>query len=103
MRKISKNDPVIVIAGKDKGTTSHVLRLVGKDRVVLENVNRVSKHLRARQAGAAEGIIQQEAPLHISNVAIFNQETGKKDSVGIREEDGKKVRYFKSTGELIEI
>ncbi len=102
-RKIRRDDEVIVIAGKDKGKAGKVLRVVTEsDRVYVEGVNIVKKHQKANpQANEPGGIIEKEAPIHVSNVAIINSETGKADRVGFRVEDGKKVRYFKSNGNLV--
>lgn len=105
MRKIRKGDEVIVIAGKDKGRRGRVLRVLPeKGRVVVENVNVAKKHQRANpQAGVQGGIVEQEMPLHASNVAIYNAKTGKADRVGVRVEgDGRKVRVFKSNNEQID-
>ena len=105
MRKIKQGDEVIVIAGKDKGRRGQVIRvLADENRVVVQNVNIVKRHTRGNPAqGKPGGIIEKEAPLHISNVALFNPATGKGDRVGIRVlEDGRKVRYFKSTNEQID-
>ena len=96
--KIKKGDRVIVIAGKDKGKTGEVLRVVrDDDRVVVQGVNMIKRHTRASQTSAG-GIVEREAPIHASNVAIFNSETGKADRVGFQvKEDGTKVRIYKST------
>lgn len=105
MRKIKKGDEVIVIAGKDKGRRGHVVRVLPDiDKVIVQNVNMVKKHMKPNPArGIAGGIIEKEMPIHVSNVAIYNPKTGKGDRVGFRElEDGRKVRYFKSTNELID-
>ncbi len=106
MRKIKTGDEVIVIAGKSKGQRGKVTKvLIENDKVVVDGANLVKKHQRANpQAGIEGGIIEKEAPLHISNVAIFNSATGKADRVGIKSlEDGTKVRVFKSSGEQIDI
>ncbi len=106
MRKIRKGDEVIVIAGKSKGQRGKITKvLIDKDKVIVEGANLVKKHQRANpQMGVEGGIIEKEAPVHISNVAIFNPATGKADRVGIKTlEDGKKVRIFKSSGEQIDI
>ncbi len=106
MRKIRKGDEVMVIAGKSKGQRGKITKvLIDKDKVIVEGANLVKKHQRANpQMGVEGGIIEKEAPLHISNVAIFNPATGKADRVGIKTlEDGKKVRIFKSSGEQIDI
>ncbi|WP_017446398.1 50S ribosomal protein L24 [Gayadomonas joobiniege] len=101
--KIRSNDEVIVIAGKDKGKTGKVVRvLTGDDKVVVEGINMVKKAVRPNpQTGEQGGLQDQEAPLHVSNVAIVNPATGKADRVGFRVEDGKKVRFFKSNNETI--
>ena len=105
MRKIRKGDDVVVNAGKDKGKRGVVLRVVADDRVVVEGVNLAKRHVKPNpQRGTSGGIIAKEMPIHVSNVAIFNAATSKGDRVGIRRlEDGKKVRCFKSTGEVIDI
>jgi large subunit ribosomal protein L24 len=105
MRKIRKGDEVIVIAGKDKGRRGTVLRVVDDERVVVEGVNRVKKHQRPNpMKGTTGGIIEKEMPIHVSNVAIFNPHTQKPDRVGFRLlEDKRKVRYFKSNGEVIDV
>jgi large subunit ribosomal protein L24 len=105
MRKIRKGDEVIVIAGKDKGRRGTVLRVVDEERVVVEGVNRVKKHHRPNpMKGTTGGIIEKEMPIHVSNVAIFNPHTQKPDRVGFRIlEDKRKVRYFKSNGEVIDV
>jgi large subunit ribosomal protein L24 len=105
MRKIRKGDEVIVIAGKDKGRRGTVLRVVDEERVVVEGVNRVKKHQRPNpMKGTTGGIIEKEMPIHVSNVAIFNPHTQKPDRVGFRLlEDKRKVRYFKSNGEVIDV
>ena len=101
--KIKRDDEVVVLAGKDKGKQGKVLKvLTDKDRVIVEGVNVVKKHQKPNPAlGEASGIVEQEAPIHVSNVAIFNPETGKADRVGFRTEDGKKVRFFKSNNAII--
>ena len=102
MRKIKKDDEVIVINGKDKGKRGKVRKLLG-ERVLVAGVNMVKKHQRANpQAGVAGGIIEKEAAIQISNIAIFNPNTSKADRVGFKVEDGKKVRIFKSSGEVID-
>ncbi|PWK51941.1 50S ribosomal protein L24 [Pleionea mediterranea] len=106
MRKIKSGDEVIVIAGKSKGQRGKVTKIMAEnDKVIVEGANLVKKHQRANpQAGVEGGIVEKEAPLHISNVAIFNSATGKADRVGIKSaEDGKKERIFKSSGEKVDI
>ncbi len=104
MRKIKCNDEVIVIAGKDKGKRGTVSRLVGDDKVIVAGVNLVKRHTKPNpNAGQAGGIIEKEAAIAISNIAIFNPESSKADRVGFRiEEDGKKSRIFKSTNKAID-
>jgi large subunit ribosomal protein L24 len=103
MRKIKKNDDVIVIAGKDKGSRGSVLRVLG-DRLLVSGVNKVKKHQRPNPVkGEQGGIVEQEASIHVSNVAIYNAATKKADRVGIKTlTDGRKVRVFKSSGEAID-
>jgi large subunit ribosomal protein L24 len=103
MRKIKKNDDVVVIAGKDKGNRGSVLRVLG-DRVLVSGINKVKKHQKPNPVkGEAGGIVEQEMSIHISNVAIYNATAKKADRVGIKMlEDGRKVRVFKSSGEVID-
>jgi large subunit ribosomal protein L24 len=102
-RKIRRDDEIVVLAGKDKGKQGKVLKvLTDKDRVIVEGVNLVKKHQKPNpQAQVPGGIIEKEASIHISNVAIVNPQSGKADRVGFRVEEGKKVRVFKSNGEQI--
>jgi len=102
-RKIRRDDEVIVLAGKDKGKQGKVLKvLTGDERLIVEGVNLVKKHQKPNpQIGQAGGIIEKEASIHVSNVAIVNPATGKADRVGFRMENDKKVRFFKSNGELV--
>jgi large subunit ribosomal protein L24 len=103
MRKIRTNDEVIVIAGRDKGRRGEVIQVLGDGRLVVSGINLVKKHTRADPyRGVAGGIQEHEAPIQASNVAIFNRETGKADRVGIRDEDGRRIRYFKRTGEAMD-
>lgn len=100
--KIKRDDEVIVIAGKDKGKTGKIKTVLTNGKVIIEGVNLVKKHTKPNpQAGIEGGIVEQEAPIQISNVAIYNSETGKADRVGFRLEDGKKARFFKSNNELV--
>ena len=102
MRKIRKDDEVVVIAGRDKGRRGTVLRMMPGDRVLVEGINTVKKHVRPNpQINEQGGIVDTEAPIAISNIALLNPETDKADRVGIRIEDGKRVRYFKSTNTLV--
>lgn len=105
MRRIKKGDEVIVIAGKDKGKRGSVLRVLGDEKLIVENVNLMKRHTKPNpQAGVSGGILEKEAPIQASNVMLFNAQTNKGDRVGIRTlEDGRKVRYFKSTNEVVDI
>ena len=105
MNKIRKGDDVVVTTGKDKGKRGVVLSCVDADRLLVEGINRVKKHVRPNPLrGIPGGIVEKEMPIHISNVALFNPQTQKADRVGIRVlEDGRKVRFFKSTGELVDV
>ncbi len=101
--KIRTNDEVIVITGKHKGKTGKVTRVLTKEhKVVVEGINVHKKHQKANpNIGQAGGIVNIEAPLDVSNVAIYNPDTKKADRVGFRVEDGKKVRFFKSNDKVI--
>jgi large subunit ribosomal protein L24 len=106
MNRIKKNDEVIVITGKDKGRRGTVIRLNDEDGTVLiEGVNVVKKHQKANpNAGVQGGIIDQERPIHVSNVMLFNSVSGKGDRVGVKTlEDGRKVRFFKSNNEVVDV
>jgi large subunit ribosomal protein L24 len=104
MRKIKREDEVVVITGKDKGSRGKIVRVLGNDRVIVGGVNLVKRHTKPNPAlGRTGGIVEKEAGIHVSNVAIVNPATGKADKVGIKVlEDGKKVRVFKSNGEQID-
>jgi len=104
MQRIKKGDQVIVIAGKDKGRRGTVLRVEESGRVVVENINVAHKHQRPNpQAGVAGGIVEQEKSLDASNVMLFNPTTEKGDRVGFRLlSDGRKVRFFKGNGEVLD-
>ena len=104
MRKIKKGDDVIVIAGKDKGKRGTVLRMVDDEHLVVEGVNVVKKHQRPNpMKNQPGGIVDKEMPLHVSNVAVFNPATQKADRVGIKQlDDGRRVRVYKSNGEMID-
>jgi large subunit ribosomal protein L24 len=106
MNKIKSGDQVIMIAGKNKGAQGTVLRVLPqKERVVVEGVNMVKKHTKPNpQRGIEGGIVEKEASVHVSNVALYNPATKKADRVGFKTlEDGKKVRFFKSNGELVDV
>tara|TARA_R110001592_G_scaffold55647_1_gene169884 strand:+ start:6395 stop:6709 length:315 start_codon:yes stop_codon:yes gene_type:complete len=101
--KIRRDDEVVILAGKDKGKTGKVTKvLVENGKVFVEGVNLIKKHTKpVPQLQQPGGIVEKEAPLQVSNVAILNPKTGKADRVGFRFEEGKKVRFFKSDNELI--
>ncbi len=102
MKKIKSEDEVVVLAGKDKGKRGKVTKILDDGRVLVSGVNMIKKHTKPNpQAGIAGGIVEKEAPLQVSNIAIYNAATSKADRVGFRIEDGKKVRFFKSNNELI--
>ena len=103
MNRIKKGDEVVVISGRDKGKRGAVLRRVDPEHVVVEGVNRVKKHQRPNpMKGEQGGIVSMDAPIHVSNIALWNPVTKKADRVGFRVmEDGRKVRFFKSNGELL--
>ena len=105
MRKIKKGDEVIVITGKDKDRRGTVIRLYGDDRVLVDGINVIKRHTKPNPArNIPGGIIEREAPVHISNVMLFNPDIKKGDRVGIRTlEDGRRVRYFKSNNEVIDV
>ncbi|MFZ2541735.1 MAG: 50S ribosomal protein L24 [Gallionella sp.] len=103
MRKIKKNDDVIVITGKDKGVRGSVQRVLG-EYLLVGGINKVKKHQKPNPAkGMTGGIVEKEIPIHVSNVAIYNSAAKKGDRVGIKElGDGRKVRVYKSNGEMID-
>ena len=106
MHKISKGDDVVVKVGKDSGKRGTVLRVLPEvDRLVVENVNIVKKHTKPNpQAGISGGIIEKEMPIDVSNVMLYNPQTKKGDRVGFKIlEDGRKVRVFKSTKEVVDV
>ncbi len=104
MMKIKRDDEVIVIAGKDKGKRGKVIRNLNNGRYLVSGVNMIKKHVKPNpQAGQQGGIVEKEAAIQVSNVAIFNPQTQKADRVGIKIlDDGKKVRFFKSNNEVID-
>jgi len=105
MNRIKKGDEIIVIAGKDKGRRGTVLRVLENGKMLIENVNVVRKHQKPNpNAGIQGGIIEKEMPLHPSNVMLFNPISNKGDRVGIKTlEDGRRVRFFKSNNEVVDI
>jgi large subunit ribosomal protein L24 len=105
MNKIRKGDEVVVIAGKDKGRRGAVLKVLEDDRVLVENVNMAKKHQRPNpNANVAGGIVDKEMPIHISNVMLYNPVSKMGDRVGLRTlEDGRKVRFFRSNNEVVDV
>ena len=103
MAKIKRDDEVIVIAGRDKGKRGTVRQVLDTGKLVVSGVNMIKKHTKPNpQAGVSGGIVEREAPIQISNVAIYNAEAGKADRVGYKVEDGKKVRVYKSDGSAVD-
>ena len=105
MNKIRKGDEIVVLSGRDKGKRGKVVLRKDESHVVVEGINLVKKHTKPNpMAGSEGGIVEKSMPIHQSNVAIFNAQTGKADRVGIKLlADGKKVRVFKSSGEEIKV
>lgn len=102
MEKIRKNDQVIVLTGKDKGKRGVVQQRVDAQHVIVDGVNVVKKAVKPNpMTGAVGGIVDKTMPIHISNVALFNAATGKADRVGVKLVDGKRVRVYKSNGEVV--
>ena len=103
MAKIKRDDEVIVIAGRDKGKRVTVRQVLDTGKLVVSGINMIKKHTKPNpQAGVSGGIVEREAPIQISNVAIYNSEAGRADRVGYKVEDGKKVRIYKSDGSAID-
>ena len=106
MNRIRKGDEVVVLAGKDKGKHGVVVSVHSDtDNIIVKNINMIKKHTKGSpMRGTVGGIIEKEAAIHISNVAIWNPSTSKADRVGFRVlEDGKKVRFFKSDNEVVDV
>ena len=105
MSKIRKGDDVVVLSGRDKGKRGTVLQIIENNRILVDNVNVIKKHVKPNpNRGETGGIIEKEAPIQISNVAIFNPTSNKADRVGYKVlEDGRKVRVFKSDGEVADL
>lgn len=99
---VRTGDTVFVISGKDKGQTGKVLRVFPKKgKVLVEGINKVTKHLKPNQMNPQGGVVEKEAPLFSSKVMLFDEKAGKPTRVGFRFENGKKVRYSKKTGEVL--
>jgi large subunit ribosomal protein L24 len=104
MQKIRKGDDVVVVAGRDKGKRGTVTQRLDSEMLIIAGINRVKKHTKPNpMKGQQGGIVEKEMPIHLSNVALFNPATQKADRVGVKFlEDGRKVRIFRSNGELVE-
>ncbi|MEH6635565.1 MAG: 50S ribosomal protein L24 [Halioglobus sp.] len=103
MLKIKSDDEVIILAGKDKGKRGKVRRVLDNNKLIVSGINMVKKHTKPNpQAGVAGGIVENEAPIQVSNVAIFNPSSSKADRVGFKVDGDSKVRIFKSSGEVID-
>ena len=103
MLKIKRDDEVIILAGKDKGKRGKVRKVLANNKVIVSGVNMVKKHTRPNpQMGVAGGIVEQEAPIQVSNVAIFNPGTSKADRVGFKLEGDRTFRLYQSRGEAID-
>ena len=104
MLKIKRDDEVVIIAGRDKGKHGTVTRILGNDKLIISGVNMVKRHMKPNpMRGQQGGIVEKEAPIHVSNVAIFNSATNKADRVGFKIlDDGSKVRIYKSNQEQID-
>jgi large subunit ribosomal protein L24 len=105
MHKIRKDDRIIVLTGKDKGKQGTVLRVLPNDRVLVESVNMIKRHTKPNpNKGVTGGIVEKEASIHISNVALYNPVTSKGERVSFKiMQDGTKVRFFKKTGEVADV
>jgi large subunit ribosomal protein L24 len=103
MRKIRKGDNVVVITGRDKGKRGDVTQIVDAEHVIVSGLNQVKKHQRPNpMKGEQGGIVNKDMPIHISNVALWNPVTRRADRIGFRTmQDGRKLRFFKSNGELV--
>jgi large subunit ribosomal protein L24 len=103
MGKIKREDEVVILAGKDKGKRGKVQKVLDNNKLLISGVNMIKKHTKANpQAGEAGGIVEREAPIQVSNVAIFNPDTNKADRVGYKVDGDTKVRVFKSSGTAID-
>lgn len=104
MQKIKQGDEVLVRTGKDKGKRGKVIKVLSNEKVLVEGVNQVKKHQKGNpNAGVSGGIVEKDMPIHISNIGLYNPATLKADRIGLKFlEDGKKVRFFKSTNEVVD-
>jgi large subunit ribosomal protein L24 len=105
MQKIKKGDDVVVRTGKDKGKSGRVTNILKNNKIMVEGINQAKKSQKPNpNAGVTGGIVVKDMPIDISNVGIYNPTTKKPDRIGIKFlEDGKKVRYFKSTNEIVDV
>ena len=105
MQRVKKGDEVIVLAGRDKGKRGNVLKLIDSDKALVDNVNIVKRHTRGNpNTGETGGILEKEAPIHLSNLALYNPVSNKGERIGYKVlEDGRKVRYFRSNDEVIDL
>nr|VFK46087.1 MAG: large subunit ribosomal protein L24 [Candidatus Kentron sp. TC]VFK48074.1 MAG: large subunit ribosomal protein L24 [Candidatus Kentron sp. TC]VFK61333.1 MAG: large subunit ribosomal protein L24 [Candidatus Kentron sp. TC] len=105
MRRVRRGDEIVVLTGKDRGKRGKILRMYSDDFLLVEGVNMVKKHMKPNpQKGASGGIVSKEMRMRASNVALYNPATGKGGRVGFRFlDDGRKVRYFKSSGEVVDV
>lgn len=102
MNRLKKGDEVIIITGRDKSKKGSVSAILSNDKVIVDGINLVKKHVKGNPAtGEQGGIISKEMPIAASNVALYNPETKKADKIGVRVDDGVKVRFFKSTGKAV--
>lgn len=103
MNRLKKGDEIIVITGKDKGKRGSISTILSNGKVLVDGINLVKKHTKANpMSGTQGGIVSKEMPIDASNVALLNPETNKADKVGIKIEDGTKVRVFRSTGKAVD-
>lgn len=105
MNKIKKGDDVVIRTGKDKGKSGRVIQVLKDNKILVEGLNQAKKNQKPNpNAGITGGIVVKDMPINISNVGIYNPTTKKPDRIGFRFlEDGKKVRYFKSTNEVVDV
>ncbi|QCI17311.1 50S ribosomal protein L24 [Buchnera aphidicola (Aphis helianthi)] len=100
--KLHQNDEVIILTGKEKGKKGTIKSILSPNKVIIQGLNLVKKHQKPNPSQNKNGgILEKEAPIHISNIAIFNPESKKSDRVGFKFKEGKKVRFFKSNGKVI--
>ena len=105
MQRLRKGDDVVVLAGRDRGKQGTILQILKDDHALVDNINVVKRHTKPNpNKGVTGGIVEKEAPIHVSNLALYNPITKKADRVGFKQlEDGRKVRYFKSNNEVVDV